>query len=132
MSLVGGNTYLRETYITVTDKKCNFSDMCSRERVSLGIYICSGARISRGNTYHCNNGTPVRNYWIPVSQDMASSRAGAPGATGLHSCQPSRNGRDSPGILGLVPVVSRLSRNLRAPCASAFTRLDGRRSLNRA
>ena len=48
-----------------------------------------------------------------------------------HSCQPSRNGRDSPGILGLVPVVSRLSRNLRAPCASAFTRLDGRRSLNR-
>ena len=49
----------------------------------------------------------------------------------MHSCQPSRNGRDSPEILGLVPVVSRLSRNLRAPCASAFTRLDGRRSLNR-
>ena len=22
----------------------------------------------------------------------------------IHSCQPSRNGRDSPGILGLVPV----------------------------
>ena len=55
MSLVGGNTYLRETYITVTDKKCNFSDMCSRERVSLRI-LCSGARISRGNTYHCNTG----------------------------------------------------------------------------
>ena len=26
-----------KTYITVTDKKCNFSDMCSREHVSLGI-----------------------------------------------------------------------------------------------
>ena len=27
----------KHNYITVTDKKCNFSDMCSRERVSLGI-----------------------------------------------------------------------------------------------
>ena len=30
-----------------------------------------------------------------------------------------------------VPVVSGLSRNLRVPCASAFTRLDGRCCLKR-
>ena len=63
--------------------------------------------------------------------EKASSRTLHPGQGLLHSCQLSRNGRDSPGILGLVPVVSRLSRNLRAPCALAFTRLHGRRSLNR-
>ena len=52
-------------------------------------------------------------------------------ATHIHSFQPSRNGRESPGILGLVPVVSWLSRNLRAPSASASIRLDGRSSLKR-
>ena len=29
----------------------------------------------------------------------------------IHSCQPSRNGRDSPGSLGLVPAVSRSRQN---------------------
>ena len=75
----------------------------------------------------------VRLRFKPGSQYVAWRRDAAPrgACDDLHSCQPSRNGRDSPGILGLVPVVSRLSRNLRAPCASAFTRLDGSRSLNR-
>ena len=37
-------THISGKHITVTDKKCNFSDMCSRERVSLGIYV-------RGHVY---------------------------------------------------------------------------------
>ena len=57
-------------------------------------------------------------YWFFLSSGEVNSRISDPAknlsgpvhTTCMHSCQVSRFDRDSPGILGYVPVVSRLRR----------------------